>query len=174
MGKAIIKLNLGCGLNHLCGYTNVDNWGQPDFKHDLNTFPYPWLDNSVDAIEMNHVLEHIPNWWECFKECARILKVGARLQINVPDESSIGALTYRDHYHVFSMLSFHGTWGCASGASSWAAEEEGTVPLRLVTYAKKPFPQYRWFPDFLLSFCAKHLRNFIEEQQFTFVKIGDE
>ena len=30
-----IKLNLGCGEKRLPGYLNVDKFGTPDLKHDL-------------------------------------------------------------------------------------------------------------------------------------------
>lgn len=171
-----MKLNLGCGTNKKDGYVNVDAYGDPDFKHDLNIFPYPWKDNSVDRIEMLHVLEHIPNWWQAFLECARILKPDGTLQINVPDESSRTALTYRDHHHVFYLNSFHGIHGNLSGTNSWAKEQESIVPLVLEQYAQVPYPEYYWMTRWpfqrLLEFCANHLRNFIHEQQFHFRKIN--
>jgi hypothetical protein len=35
-----IKLNLGCGKNPMPGYVNVDKFGTPDVRHDLETFPW--------------------------------------------------------------------------------------------------------------------------------------
>lgn len=168
-------LNLGCGTNHLIGYVNVDAYGSPDVVWDLNMFPYPWADNSVDGIEMWHVLEHIPNWWSAFTECARILKPGGYFQVRVPDESSATALTYRDHLHVFSLRSFHGIRGAQSGTNSWAATEAESVPLMLREYYQVPFTEYQWMAKWcprVLRFCANHLRNFIWEQRFIFVKVG--
>jgi len=172
----MLNLNLGCGTKKKSGYLNVDNFGEVDFRWDLNKFPYPWADNTVDKIEMFHVLEHIPNWWQAFTECARILKPGGTLQINVPDESSRTALTYRDHYHVFYINSFHGIQGNTSGTNTWAKEQQGNVPLVLESYYQVPYPEYYWMTRFpfkrLLKFCADHLRNFIHEQQFHFRKIN--
>jgi len=54
-----LKLNLGCGANHFLGYINVDKYGSPDIRHDLETFPWPWTDNSVSEITLVHVLEHL-------------------------------------------------------------------------------------------------------------------
>jgi SAM-dependent methyltransferase len=169
-----LLLNLGAGFNPLPDHVSVDNWGNPDVKWDLNVTPYPWDDNSVDGIEMWHTLEHLPNWWEAFKECARILKPGGYLNIRVPDESSRTALTYRDHVAVFGLASFHGTIESDHGTNAWAETESGSVPLKLVNYYQVPYREYdwmrRWCP-WLLKFCANHLRNFIHEQRFYFRKV---
>ena len=95
-----LRLDLGCGEGKNPGWTRVDLYGEPDVRWNLQEFPFPWDDNSVDEIMMHHVLEHLPNWWDAFTECARILKPGGLFHVHVPDESSTSALTYRDHYHV--------------------------------------------------------------------------
>jgi len=180
MGKANkpILLNLGCGEKILDGYVNVDNWGNPDVRADLNSFPYPWDDNSVDGVVMYHVLEHIPNWWECVQECARIIKPGGSLVVHVPDESSSSALTYRDHHHVFDVRSFDSiSKGLRerSTTNAWF-NSEPVLPLELSHYARVPFAEYNWlfrWPfTWLGTFCAAHMRNFIWEQRFTFTKVG--
>ena len=56
---SLLKLNLGCGQHHREGYINVDKYGSPDILHDLETFPWPWRDNSVKEILLYHVLEHL-------------------------------------------------------------------------------------------------------------------
>ncbi len=84
----LMKLNLGCGENHLAGYVNVDKLGDPDVRHDLETFPWPWPDDSVDEIQIVHVLEHLGQRTEVYlsiiKELYRICRDGARLRIVVP------------------------------------------------------------------------------------------
>lgn len=171
-----VLLNLGCGTNKWPDYVNVDAYGDVDVRWDLNKLPYPWDDNSIDEISMLHVLEHIPDWWGAFSECARILKPGGLLRIHVPDESSATALTYRDHCHVFGMNSFFGIHGYVPGTNTWAATEQDSVPLVLRNYAQVPFKEYQWMTAWgarwLLRFCARHLRNFIWEQRFEFVKVG--
>jgi len=51
------------------------------------------------------------------------------------------------------------------------------VPLDLVGFHLEPFEQYQWMNRWglrwILVFCAKHLRNFIWEQQLLFEKVGD-
>lgn len=170
----LVLLNLGCGRDKILGYLNVDAYGDPDFVWDLNQYPYPWKDNSIDGIEMCHVLEHLDDWWASFNECARILKPGGTLHIRVPDESSRTALSYRDHYHIFSLFSFHGIQGRVAGTNSWAETEENSVPLTIESYERVPHPEYNWMLRFpkLLKFCADHMRNFIHEQKFIFRKVG--
>lgn len=83
-----LKLNLGCGQNPKEGYTNVDKYGDPDVKHDLETFPWPFDDSSVSEIELNHVLEHLGQTTEIFlnimKEMYRVCKDQAVVKITVP------------------------------------------------------------------------------------------
>lgn len=171
------RLNLGCGTKKFVGeeWINVDAYSacNPDYIWDLNKTPFPWESNSIDHIYMSHILEHIPNWWDAFLECARILKSGGTLEIRVPDESSATALTYRDHYHVFSLVSFHGCIGMKPGTNAWAMTEKDSVPLKMESWQRVPFEKYAWMMKlpWLMSFCADHLRNFIHEQVFVFRKL---
>jgi SAM-dependent methyltransferase len=175
-----IVLNLGCGFRKRWGAINVDGFEacKPDVLWDLNKTPYPWEDNSVYAIFAFHSFEHLENWWGAFKECARILQHGGRLEIRVPDSSSDSAITYRDHLNVLDLFSFHGTLDALKGRerSAWFAEQE-PVPFHLVEYWQVPNKQYFWMNKWpwrkfrLLDFCAKHMRNFIWEQRFIFEKI---
>ena len=56
-----MKLNLGCGNKLLKGYINLDkfNYYKCDVTHDLEKFPYPFKNDSVNEILLSHVLEHI-------------------------------------------------------------------------------------------------------------------
>lgn len=83
-----MKLNLGCGHNKMEGFVNVDRAHSPDVVHDLETFPWPWPDSSVEEIRANHVLEHLGKDAEVFigvmKEMYRVCKAGAKVEIVVP------------------------------------------------------------------------------------------
>ncbi|MFB2898134.1 hypothetical protein ACE1CI_34900 [Aerosakkonemataceae cyanobacterium BLCC-F50] len=83
-----LRLNLGCGERHFEGYINVDKYGNPDVKHDLETFPWPWKDNSVIEILLIHVLEHLGQdskiYLNMIKEMYRICQPGAKIRIVVP------------------------------------------------------------------------------------------
>ncbi len=85
-----LKLNLGCGYNKLSGYLNVDKFAEcsPDLVVDLETFPWPFENDSVSEIYLNHVLEHLGATVETFKgiiqELYRVCRHDAIIQINVP------------------------------------------------------------------------------------------
>jgi len=93
------KLNIGCAGYKKPGYINLD-WQsivEPDINHDLNTFPYPFQDNSFELVEASHILEHLDRPFEVMKELHRILKPGGRLLIRVPHFSR--GMTHPEHSH---------------------------------------------------------------------------
>ena len=83
-----LRLNLGCGMNRLDGYVNVDRHGEPDLRHDLEVVPWPWPDDSVSEILLKHVLEHLGRdpsvYLEIMKELYRVCHDGAPIRIIVP------------------------------------------------------------------------------------------
>ncbi len=83
-----LRLNLGCGMTRLDGYVNVDRFGEPDVRHDLEVVPWPWPDDSVSEILLSHVLEHLGHnpivYLEIMKEMYRVCQDGATIRIAVP------------------------------------------------------------------------------------------
>jgi len=107
----MIKLNLGCGMQVVNGWINVDyslgarllksrffrllnkklnifkvNWDSRIFIHDLlKTFP--WSNKSVDVVYSSHTLEHFSKSEGRFllSESYRVLKDGGIIRIIVPD-----------------------------------------------------------------------------------------
>jgi SAM-dependent methyltransferase len=167
-------LNLGCGFRKEPGAVNVDAYPicEPDVVWDLNQTPLPFEDGAFDLILARHVLEHLQDWWACFVDCARILAPGGELHIHVPHDSNTATLAYRDHYHLFSVVSFAGTIGHGSATNAWAKTHRNSVPLEMVEFAIVPFNKYRWlsYCPPLLKFVSHHLNNFIWEQRFVFRK----
>ena len=85
-----MRLNLGCGHDKRQGYVNVDSAPacQPDEVVDLEHFPWPWADDSVDAVLLKHVLEHLGadsrTYLRIIQELWRVCRHGAELTITVP------------------------------------------------------------------------------------------
>ncbi|HLO64329.1 MAG TPA: hypothetical protein VK165_15330, partial [Azonexus sp.] len=94
MAEAKLKLNLGCGRRKREGFVNVDSQAgcQPDLVLDLEKTPWPWPDDSVDEIDLIHVLEHLGQAPEVYlgvmKELWRVCCDGARIRIMVPHPRS--------------------------------------------------------------------------------------
>lgn len=92
--EAKLKLNLGCGRRKREGFLNVDSQAgcQPDLVLDLEKTPWPWPDNSVDEIQLIHVLEHLGQapavYLGVMKELWRVCCDGARVRIMVPHPRS--------------------------------------------------------------------------------------
>lgn len=51
---------------------------------DLEKFPYPFEDNSLDEIYSAHVLEHMDDLGKVMEEFTRICKPGAEIKVIVP------------------------------------------------------------------------------------------
>jgi predicted SAM-dependent methyltransferase len=85
-----MKLNLGSANQRIEGFLNVDalDWkGNTDIYQNLEKFPYPFADNSVEEVLMIESLEHISfkNTVNVLREIRRILVEGGKLHIQVPD-----------------------------------------------------------------------------------------
>ena len=105
-----MKLNLGCGSKILDGYINVDKFDyyKPDIVHDLETFPYPFENNSIDEILVSHVLEHIGQSPEIFlkiiKEFYRICHHESLVKIFVPHPRHDNFLSDPTHVRPITVL----------------------------------------------------------------------
>lgn len=107
----MVKLNIGSGLNKMEGYTNVDKYAsaEPDVIHDLEIFPWPFEDNSVEEVHANHVMEHLADVCGVMKEIYRVCKHGAKVQINVPSPTHrdwLGDPTHVSHIIPETMYLF--------------------------------------------------------------------
>jgi len=103
-----MKLNLGCGKDIRKGYVNCDyikNNGV-DKVIDLNKFPYPFKDNSVDEIIMQDIFEHLDKPIKCLEELYRISKKNTLIKIRVPHFSSNSAWADLTHKRAFASRVF--------------------------------------------------------------------
>ena len=88
--KGTIKLNLGAGYTRFDGFFNVDKFAEakPDWQMDLEATPWNLPDNSVDEVNMQHVLEHVgqdvETYMAIWQELYRVCVDGAKLSIIVP------------------------------------------------------------------------------------------
>jgi SAM-dependent methyltransferase len=89
----MLKLNLGCGVNMLPGWQNLDA------EVDIGK-PLPFDNASVDYILCEHCVEHIA-YYEAIKffmECRRILRGDGVARIIVPSLKQIWKCADQDYY----------------------------------------------------------------------------
>jgi SAM-dependent methyltransferase len=106
-------LDLGCGGTKVPGSTGVDmNPGAcVDYVHNLDNFPYPFQDNSFDAIYLNHCLEHLLDPKKTLEECIRIARPDGVIFITVPhftNPASFGDVTHRRYFSFRAILGLAG------------------------------------------------------------------
>jgi SAM-dependent methyltransferase len=83
-------LNVGCGTHYIDGWVNTDVWQDhsttPDVLVKMDE-PYPFDDDTFDAIYLGHVLEHIawPRLGVFLTDMVRIAKPGAPVLAVGPD-----------------------------------------------------------------------------------------
>lgn len=83
-------LNAGCGTHYAQGWVNTDVWESDTTKPDIKVIPgepYPFEDNTFDAVFLGHVIEHIK--WDAvpsfMKDMQRIAKPNAPFLLVGPD-----------------------------------------------------------------------------------------
>lgn len=168
-----MKLNLGCGVNHLQGYVNVDVHpaAKPDVLHDLERFPWPFEADSADEVVLSHVLEHLgadPKVFVgVFQELYRVCLGGALVKIAVPHARHDNFIGDPTHVRVVTpqVLSLFSRALCAQ----WAKDGAANTPLAV--YADVDFeirdvkmivePAYAKKPN--LEELARHWNNVVVE-----------
>jgi SAM-dependent methyltransferase len=107
-----LKLNLGCGFDKRDGYVNLDGFQKcnPDILWDIETFPWPFEDNSFDEILIKHVLEHVGQVFSVFQgvmqEIYRVSAPDAKILIQVPNYKHVTFWADPTHVRAFDQLTF--------------------------------------------------------------------
>lgn len=96
------KYIFGAGTRPHIGsdFVNVDRLALPgiDVIHDLDQYPYPFVDSSGLHINATHVIEHLADVPKFMDECWRILQPGGTLYLETPHAQDI-ALSFSDPTH---------------------------------------------------------------------------
>ena len=99
-----MKLHLGCGTKKLEGWINIDSVAslQPDLVHDISQ-PLPYDDLTVDEVLAEDLLEHFDKYlrFVVFYEWVRVLKIGGRITLQVPDFKKILRKYFKFGYDNF-------------------------------------------------------------------------
>lgn len=99
-----MKLHLGCGTKKLEGWINIDSVPEcrPDVVHDI-TKPLPYADQSAEELLGEDLLEHFDKYirYLVFYEWTRVLKVGGKITLQVPDFKTILLRYFKFGYDNF-------------------------------------------------------------------------
>lgn len=100
-------LDLGCGIRKRADAVGVDMMPNDvvDVVHDLNQYPYPFLDDEFDDILLDNSIKHLDDIVLTMEELHRISKDGARIVIKVPYFRSHWAMD-PTHKHYFATHAF--------------------------------------------------------------------
>jgi hypothetical protein len=95
------------------GYINIDSDKNchPDLLLDLENSKYPFEENSIDEIYLDHVLEHLgettSKYFNIWKEFYRICKNGATITIVVPHPRHDNFLHDPTHVRIVTPEGLH-------------------------------------------------------------------
>ena len=174
-----LVLDVGCGNNKFPGAIGVDS--NPNTRADvivnLDSFPYPFRDNSFREIRCLHVIEHVADVIRTMEEFHRILQPGGRALIVTPhytDFSSFCDPTHRSHLNSFSLRYF-GDDNAGYGYYTKARFREISVHVRLLSlwrYTGYEFlvNQSRWFRRFWEFYLCYVVRGKVIEWQLEALK----
>ena len=179
-------LNIGSGFT-LEKDTKDARWLNLDFNpesgaeivHNMLDFPWPFQENSFDAVQASHVMEHFSghNVIRVVYEISRILKVGGWFVVAVPyathstsfhnphhqqrwEAATIGYLC-RSQYGVRS----DGTPDAGTGAHH-GAEGLNYAEWRIGAITYTPDVEWKGKPEEEITEAAKSHLNVIQEMQF--------
>ncbi len=95
-----MKLDIACGQNKRAGFMGVDiaPGEGVDFVHDLEVYPWPFKDHSVEEIHISHYAEHVKDLNKFMNELWRICEKDAKVTIIGPYYTSIRC--WQDPTHV--------------------------------------------------------------------------
>lgn len=94
-------INIGAGRKKLYGTISLDH---PGWDGEKGTLPYSG--QTVDQIHAYHILEHLSDPRPCLRECQRVLKYGAHMNIVVPFWCSQTAFDDPDHKSFYTEQTF--------------------------------------------------------------------
>ena len=106
--KKLIKLDIACGQNKQEGFVGVDiaKCKGVDIVHDLEVYPWPFKDESVEEAHVSHYIEHTKDLIKFMNELHRIMVKDGKCTIIAPYYTSMRCWQDPTHVNAISEASF--------------------------------------------------------------------
>ncbi len=130
-------LNLGCGRRVMVGAYGVDRVALPgvDVVADFDGAPLPFASSTVDLIYAYHVLEHLRDLARVMEEIHRVCRDGARVVVEVPYFTCVGAFGDPTHVRFFTYETFR-FWTADTDQANWFTSAHFTIAGRRLVFGK--------------------------------------
>lgn len=165
-----IKINIACGQIKIDGFIGIDKikTDATDVIHDLETYPWPFGDNSVEEIMCSHFIEHVKDLIPFIDEIYRIMKQGAKATIIAPYYASMRAI--QDPTHVRSIceatfLYFNKGWRDTNKLDHYNIKSDFDF-----SYGYQVSPEWANRSEEARVFAMKHYWNVINDIHVVLVK----
>ena len=108
VAPALLRLDLACGQHKQPGFVGVDRVALEgvDQVVDLEAYPWPWPDASVEAVHCSHFIEHVTDFCAFMNELWRVMIPGGTALIIAPYYTSMRAWQDPTHKRAISEASF--------------------------------------------------------------------
>lgn len=158
-----MKLDLACGRNPKAGYLGVDKSPEvdPDIVCDLEQYPWPWPDASIEAVYCSHYVEHVSNLILFMNELYRILVVGGEVEIIAPFYASRRAIqdpTHRQFVSETTFVYYSKAWREKNGLDHYGITADFDCSFRY-----RIADSWAGRSDKSLAFAVRHYWNVVED-----------
>lgn len=159
-----MKLDIACGQSKREGFKGVDiaPGEGVDFVHDLEVYPWPFADNSVEEAHVSHYAEHTKDLMKFMNEVWRICEDGAKVTIIGPYYTSIRCWQDPTHTRALSeatWLYFQKPWREANKLDHYPITCDYEV-TNLLLFFNEPWNQKS---EEARAFAAKHYYNVVSD-----------
>jgi len=153
-----MNLYFGCGKHRIKGFIGIDKIKTEavDIILDMNVFPYPFRNDSIEKVNLINILEHLANTVSVMEEIWRICKNEALVTIGVPYYNSPGAFMDPTHVSFFTEHTFD--YFTEDGVT-WLSEYNyySHARFRIISIVPVQCPILNFLPKRIQWFLAHHL-----------------
>ncbi|MCS7092144.1 MAG: class I SAM-dependent methyltransferase [Patescibacteria group bacterium] len=164
------RVDLACGQNKTPNFFGVDKTPTKDVDMvwDLEKYPWPFPDNSIDEAICSHYIEHTSDIIAFMEEVYRVLVPGGQIKIIAPYYNSIRAWQDPTHKRAISeatFLYFNKQWRKINKLNHYPIKCDFDF-----TYAYDFTPDWALRSEEAKAFAIRHYTNVINDIQVILTK----